>query len=424
MDHNDVNGSPNYPGSYYSPDRATNHKSVSGRHTSHDQYWTSDQSAPTEFPNDPFLARQNYETRPSKTPNTTQVAINKVLSFLAHLMIVSTLSVFAALAVYMLWKDYIYLGSFIIETVSYPKDTEYEFPPVTICNKAMFNMEKEPYSSDSLLAAIRNATRYPANYEGLDKLSLRNENYFYASFSKRFGFDHGFSLDDYFIMCKYYNSPTACDLMFKPVFVPLLGLCYRSDISSSWRASSGPLLGMDVYFYFDRFEPSPLFGEGALILIGDHMGTENAIHLVKGNSLSLSVKEVLYEQESSYDSQQCRDFSEDSAEQSPAGSSVRYSVESCKLLCLNKLWHAAFGCFAHAGFYSEKSEKCMDEANQRVLTTEALTFGHSKLTSDLVRKQGLCAEQCFMPCKYKKYRFDKVQYPMKRGSSYVTSISK
>ena len=377
-----------------------------------------------------FSKRDNYPTtfmrnrsREKRECGGGNSGNHSPFSYFIHFSIIVLVLCLCGFSIYIIWTDYMGVKSFIISTESFVNPTRYEFPPIMICNRAIFNVDDHPYSKDSLIAALRNASRSPANLTALNLLAVYNENYFYASYSSQFALFHSFKLEQFVLLCKFYNSPIVCSQLFKPVFIPLLGMCYKSEISESWPISPGPLLGADIYFYFDSRQTSPIFNKGILVLLGDQWSSEKAMSLTPGKSITLSTQLVEYIQDKSFDSHPCRELnpSED-AQTNAVPNTMGYSVESCRNRCMNDLWLSAFGCFAHAGFASIDDEKCMDTIEQRRLTIEASTMGHSTLTPPLRRKYASCMLTCNPPCNYKTYEFTKSEAPMNSDANYVSNL--
>ena len=397
------------------------------------QMWCSDGA--NEIHNDPFLSRDNLRNQVAQKQAQKSLNFTRNLcSTVSYLVIVATLAVLSSVAVYMLWNDYVFVGKFIIETNSFSSLDDLEFPTVTICNKQPFNVDRvafaPPYSGgarDSLIAAIRNVTDF-SNFSALDEVAVNNEGFFYASYSRQFAYEHRNKLDQFVSLCKFYNSRYDCDLIFKPVYVPLKGMCYRSQVNKAWPIAPGPFLGLDVYFYFDRYRDSAIFGRGAVAIIGDHQGTENAIPINAGVSTSLSLREVRYFQENSFSSHQCYHSNHTPFSYAQASTSASdeaklgYSIETCRNLCTNKLWYSAFGCYFHAGFYPDREEECMDDTEQRKLTTRAQVTGDEKLTKQLRQEYSACCKQCYPLCDYKTYKYTVMNSPMKTGADYMNKL--
>ncbi|XP_063722660.1 uncharacterized protein LOC134850390 [Symsagittifera roscoffensis] len=424
-----------------------NHRLTTTPTTTQHQKWVESGPASRELHNDPFLSREQFVTHAgvraqSSARNLNDPRPRSLCVTLWYLLVIATLAVISSAAIYILWNDYSRVGTFIVETTKFSPLENFEFPVVTICNKSPLNVYQNPYANpfstqqtDSLISAIRNASDGSSNFSALNNIAVYNEDYFYASYSKKFAYQHRTKLQQFFFSCRFYNAPYQCDLLFKPVYVPLKGICYRSQFSKAWPIEIGPFLGLDIHFYFEKNrvldnEDSPLFGRGALVIIGDHQGSENAIPINVGTSTSLSAREIQYTQNESYKSHQCYHATETPFSYLQASTvtndevKLGYSIEMCRNLCNNDVWKKAFGCYLHAGYYSLSDEECMDDTAQRKLTIQAMVGGHSNLTKKLRKDGKACSKQCQPLCDYKKYDYTQMTSPMKVSTNYVNNLIK
>ena len=182
------------------------------------------------IPCDPILDREHFSKR-ENCPTTFMRdrsrekrdcgggagGSNSPFSYFIHFSILVLVMCLCGFSIYIIWTDYMGVKSFIIRTESFVNPTRYKFPPFMFCNRALFNVDDHPYSKDSLISALRNASRSPANMTALNMLSVYNENYFYASFSSQFALFHSFKLEQFALLCKV-------GIFRKPCFSPVLNI--------------------------------------------------------------------------------------------------------------------------------------------------------------------------------------------------------